>query len=89
MVSTLYINAKKEPGRMHYADLVIKGSQKTKYSFHYICHPSMANNELSGPVVASALARHIRQNFPDPQYTYRFVFAPETMLAFLMKTSAI
>ena len=81
-----YINAKKEPGRMHYADLVIKGKSENEVFFStYICHPSMANNELSGPVVASALARHIRQNFPDPQYTYRFVFAPETIgaLAYL------
>ena len=36
-------------------------------------------------MLASALARYVRQSFPNPQYTYRFVFAPETIgaLAYL------
>ena len=82
----VYINAEKKRGKMHYADLVIRGKSKKEVFFStYVCHPSMANNELSGPVVASALAQYIRQNFPSPQYTYRFVFAPETIgaLAYL------
>ena len=82
------VDCKKEPGSMEVADLVIKGTSSKEIFFStYVCHPSMANNELSGPVLSAALIQYISKNYPNPKYTYRFVFVPETIgsIAYLSK----
>lgn len=66
-------------GQMSYGELVIPGELKEEVLIStYLCHPSMANNELSGPVVASYLARIISDK-EYRKYTYRFVIVPETI----------
>lgn len=78
------IDATLAPGVLPYGELLVHGKSTREVMFStYICHPSMANNELSGPVLAAELAAHIEKS--EPFYTYRFLFLPETIgsLAYL------
>ncbi len=66
-------------GVLNYAELVIPGdSEKEVFFSTYFCHPSMANNECSGPVLAAELINFI-SHMKKRRYTYHFVMIPETI----------
>jgi len=76
----MYIDANHDPnGALVYGEAVLKGtSTKEILLSTYICHPSMANNELSGPLVTSFIYKELSMQ-KKRKYTYRFLFLPETI----------
>ncbi len=73
------IDSKIYPGFLNYGELIIPGETKEEVLIStYICHPSMANNELSGPVVTTALSQWLL-SLEKRKYTYRIIFIPETI----------
>lgn len=79
------VKATRAPGSLSLAQIVIPGLLEDEIVIStYTCHPSMANNETSGIVVATMIARWL-QSLPSRRYTYRIVFCPETIgsIAFL------
>ncbi len=73
------IDATLEPGSLTYAQWVLPGeSEQEVFISTYVCHPSLANNELSGPMVAVALAKWLTEQ-PNRKFTYRFAFIPESI----------
>jgi aminopeptidase-like protein len=69
-------------GFMNYGEAYIKGNSKKEIIFStYICHPQMANNEISGPVVNTNLLNLIKNlsRKKKLKYSYRFLFLPETI----------
>lgn len=66
-------------GSLTYGELLIKGDYEEEVFFStYVCHPSMANNELSGPVVTTHIAQWLISR-ESRKFSYRFVFVPETI----------
>ena len=73
------IDSEIKKGKMTYGELLIKGkSRKEVLLSSYICHPSMGNNELSGPCMLTYIAKWIAKQ-KNLKYTYRIVLAPETI----------
>jgi aminopeptidase-like protein len=65
-------------GSLTYGELLIPGaSRREVFLSTYICHPSMANNELSGPVVATFLGKWLARE--PRRFSYRVIFIPETI----------
>jgi len=79
----VFIDSDLTDGNLTYGEIIIPGNiekNKNKEAFlsTYICHPSLANNELSGPCVAIYLARWLSE-LKQRRLSYRIVFVPETI----------
>ena len=75
------IRSRLEAGSMTYGHRVLPsttgGTDEILFS-SYVCHPSMANNELSGPLLVAFLYRALSR-LPRRRFNYRFVLVPETI----------
>jgi aminopeptidase-like protein len=75
----VFIDSELKPGVMNFGEVILSGENKKEVLLStYICHPSMANNELSGPVVTAAIVQWLK-SLPRLRYTYRILFIPETI----------
>ncbi|MEZ4375949.1 MAG: DUF4910 domain-containing protein [Polyangiaceae bacterium] len=75
---TVVIDSELKQGHLTYGELRIPGETTDEVLIStYVCHPSMANNELSGPGVTTFLAKWLLS--AKRRLSYRIVFIPETI----------
>jgi aminopeptidase-like protein len=72
------IDSSLEDGQLTYGECLLPGetADEVLVSCH-VCHPSLANDNLSGIAVASRLAKYLSDR--PLRYSYRFVFIPGTI----------
>jgi len=67
-------------GSLSLGELLIEGKSKKEYLLScYICHPSMANDSLSGVLVTAFIAKELLKIQDSLEHSYRIVFLPETI----------
>ena len=75
----VYIDSTLESGSLTYGEILFPGETEDEIMFSsYTCHPSMANNECSGPSLITELAKYIAA-MKKRRFSYRLVLAPETI----------
>ena len=71
----VFIDASLEEGHLTYGEYYFKGRTDSEILIStHICHPSLANDNLSGIALATQLAKHLGSR--SPSYSYRFIFIP-------------
>ena len=89
------IDSTLEPGHLSYGECLVPGLEQHQQKpnevvvYTHVCHPSLANDNLSGMAVAAVLAHALRQQ--QPRLNWRFVFAPGTIgsLTWLSRNEAL
>jgi aminopeptidase-like protein len=72
------IDSTLEPGHLNYAEVELEGEREDEILIStYVCHPSLANDNLSGVVVTAMLARELARQ--ARRHSYRFLLAPGTI----------
>ena len=72
------IDSTLEPGYLTYGEEIIKGKSEKEYLISsYCCHPSLANDNLSGMVLWALLLREMQG--AELEHNYRFILVPETI----------
>lgn len=82
-----YIDSEFVDGELNYGHAILDGETDREVLLSAnVCHPSLANNELSGPLVLTSLYNRLVK-WDCRQFTYRFVLIPETIgsLAYLSR----
>jgi len=73
------IDSSLEPGSLTYGELVVPGRSEDEILVSsHVCHPSLADDNLSGIAISALLARTLLEG-PPPRHTIRFVYAPGTI----------
>jgi aminopeptidase-like protein len=72
------IDSTLEDGHLTYAEHVLPGETEDEVLLStYVCHPSLANDNLSGIVLLTELAARLAGG--KRRYTHRFLFSPATL----------
>ena len=76
----IFIDSELLDGSLSLGELLIKGKSKKEILLScYICHPSMANDSLSGVIVTAFIAKKLLEIQDTLEHSYRIVFVPETI----------
>lgn len=72
------IDSSLRPGALTYGELLLPGAVADEYVIStHVCHPSLANDNLSGIAVSAFLARELGRQ--PRRFTYRFLYIPGTI----------
>lgn len=83
---TVNLRTVKSPGEMNIGEYVLKGRSEDSIAIvSHLDHPCMANDGLSGVVVALEVCKRLAERKSKPHYTYRFIFTAETIGSIVYK----
>jgi len=87
----VHIDATMSPGSMTMGEFLVPGNSSREFLISaHTCHPSLANDNLSGIGVACELAKYVA-SLSERRFTYRFLFLPGTIgtIAWLATHTAV